>query len=63
MGGVPGRVALQEQDREEFDTLLARVLAFDVNDAPASRLANILAQQRARRLRQAADDLFLKEQP
>jgi len=57
------QVALQEQDREEFDTLLARVLAFDVNDAPASRLANILAQQRARRLRQAADDLFLKEQP
>jgi len=57
------QVALQEQNREEFDTLLARVLAFDVSQAPGSRLANILAQRRARRLQQAADDLFLKEQP
>jgi hypothetical protein len=57
------QVALQEQNREEFDALLARALTFDVNHAPASRLANILAQQRARQLQQAADDLFLKEQP
>jgi predicted anti-sigma-YlaC factor YlaD len=57
------QVALQEQNREEFDALLARALAFDVNQEPASRLANILAQQRARRLQQAGDDLFLKEQP
>ncbi len=57
------RVALQEQHREEFDALLARALAFDVNQAPSSRLANILAQQHALRLQQSADDLFLKEQP
>jgi predicted anti-sigma-YlaC factor YlaD len=57
------QVALQEQNRDEFDALLARAIAFDVNQAPASRLANILAQQRARRLQQAGDDLFLKEQP
>jgi hypothetical protein len=56
------QVALREQNRES-STLLARVLAFDVREAPASRLANILAQRRARRLQQAADDLFLKEQP
>ena len=56
-------VALQEQNRDEFDTLITRALAFDVNLAPSSRLANILAQQRARRLQEAADDLFLKEQP
>jgi predicted anti-sigma-YlaC factor YlaD len=54
-------VALQEHNRTEFDALLARALAFDVDRVPASRLANILAQRRARRLQQAADDLFLKE--
>ena len=57
------QVAVQEQHREEFDALLARALAFDVNQAPSSRLANVLAQQHARRLQQSADDLFLKEQP
>ena len=63
MVALAERVALQEQNRDEFDTLIARALAFDVNQAPSSRLANILAQQRARRLQEAADDLFLKEQP
>ncbi len=57
------QVAFQEQNRDEFDRLITRALAFDVNRAPSSRLANILAQQRARRLQEAADDLFLKEQP
>jgi TRAP transporter TatT component family protein len=56
------QVALQEQNRDEFDTLITRALAFDVNQAPSSRLANILAQRRARRLQEAADELFLKEQ-
>ncbi len=57
------QVVVQEQNRDEFDTLIARALAFDVNRAPASRLANILAQRHARQLQQSADDLFLKEQP
>jgi len=54
-------VAVQEHNRDEFDALLARAVAFDVERVPASRLANILAQRRARRLQQTADDLFLKE--
>jgi predicted anti-sigma-YlaC factor YlaD len=57
------QVAVQEQNRDEFDALITRALAFDVNQAPSSRLANILAQQRARRLQEAADELFLKERP
>jgi predicted anti-sigma-YlaC factor YlaD len=55
-------VAVQEQGRAEFDDLLERTLSFDVNSEPAARLANVLAQQRARHLQKIADDLFLKDQ-
>ncbi|HOX42996.1 MAG TPA: TRAP transporter TatT component family protein [Myxococcota bacterium] len=54
-------VSVQAQDRKRFDELLDQVLAFDADQAPRYRLANLLAQQRARRLRERASDLFLEE--
>ncbi len=53
--------SIPEQDRQEFELLLDRVLAFDVNAYPENRLLSILAQRRARRLQQRADDLFLPQ--
>jgi len=52
-------VAVGRQDRAEFDELLGKVLAADVNEEPRLRLVNTLAQQRARWLQSRADDLFL----
>ncbi len=52
-------VCVQAQDRAEFRRLLERVLAFDVQSAPTHRLANVLAQRRARALLAHADDLFV----
>ncbi len=51
-------VLVQTQDRAEFTKMLERVLAADVNAAPQYRLANVLAQRRARALLEHADDLF-----
>ena len=51
-------VLVQEQDRAAFEKLLNEVLAFDVDSAPEFRLANLLAQRRARALLAHADDLF-----
>jgi len=47
------------QDRKGFDAALNRVLAFDADRAPRHRLANLIAQSRARWLQARADDLFL----
>ena len=49
---------VQQQDRAEFERILRQVLAADVNAAPEFRLANVLAQRRARALLDHADDLF-----
>jgi predicted anti-sigma-YlaC factor YlaD len=46
------------QDRAEFKRLLDQVLAFDVEADKLHRLANVLAQRRARLLLTHADDLF-----
>jgi predicted anti-sigma-YlaC factor YlaD len=46
------------QDRAEFERVLRQVLAFDVDTAPRYRLANVLAQRRARALLGHTDDLF-----
>ena len=54
-------VCVAGQDRRGFDRLLDRVLAFDCDRAPAYRLANLLAQSRARWLKGRAEDLFLGE--
>jgi predicted anti-sigma-YlaC factor YlaD len=54
-------VLVAAQDRDGFTRLLEQVLAFDVDapDARSNRLANVLAQRRAKLLLAHADDLFL----
>ncbi|HEY1089200.1 MAG TPA: TRAP transporter TatT component family protein, partial [Archangium sp.] len=48
----------QSQKRDEFEKVLKAVLAYDVNQNKADRLANLIAQQRAKLLLDHADDLF-----
>jgi predicted anti-sigma-YlaC factor YlaD len=52
-------VCVASEERGEFEQLLQQVLAFDVNTAPEYRLANLVAQKRARFLLSQIDDLFL----
>ncbi len=52
-------VLVERQDRAEFTRLLEEVLRADPGEVPRYRLANILAQRRARALLAHADDLFL----
>ena len=54
-------VSLQKQDRNEFETLLKRALAVDVDAKPEFRLANLVMQRRARWLLQKTDELFLED--
>ena len=54
-------VSVQTQNRAEFESLLQRALAIDLEAAPASRLENRLAQRHAQWLLDHADDLFLGE--
>lgn len=51
-------VLVARQDRAEFTRVLQQVLAFDVDSDRPHRLANVLAQRRARLLLARADDLF-----
>jgi predicted anti-sigma-YlaC factor YlaD len=51
-------VAVDQQNKAEFMKLLQEVLAFDVDSAPDFRLANVLAQRRARWLVSRVSDLF-----
>ena len=54
-------VSVRRQDREEFLGLLSRALAFDARgEAPEFRLANLLAQRKARWLKGRVDDLLLE---
>lgn len=53
-------VALEKQDRAEFESLLNQALAIDPNAVPESRLVNLILQERARWLLSRADDLFFK---
>jgi predicted anti-sigma-YlaC factor YlaD len=53
-------VSVRTQDKTEFLALLDRALAFDaLREAPEFRLANLVAQRRARWLKERADELFL----
>ncbi len=56
-------VCVQEQKRDEFVSLLERALAIDVDADSANayhrRLANLIAQQRARHLLAVVDDFFI----
>jgi predicted anti-sigma-YlaC factor YlaD len=51
-------VCVDAQNKKEFVRLLDRVLAFDVDSDPDHRLANILAQRRARWLKSRIAELF-----
>jgi predicted anti-sigma-YlaC factor YlaD len=53
-------VSVGAQRREQFTRLLNEALAIDVNRAPEQRLANLIAQQRARWLLSRTDDLFIE---
>ncbi len=54
-------VSVRAQDRKEFLELLDRALSFDARgEAPEYRLANLVAQRKARWLKERADDLFLE---
>ena len=50
---------MQAQDRAQFTRTLEEVLRADAEAVPRYRLANILAQRRARALLAHAEDLFL----
>ncbi len=52
-------VLVQAQNRAEFARVLSQVLAADAEEVPRYRLANVLAQRRARELLAHAGDLFL----
>ena len=51
-------VSIRNQDRKEFLIMLDRALAIDVNEDLSSRLANILAQEKAEWLKNRVDELF-----
>jgi predicted anti-sigma-YlaC factor YlaD len=53
-------VSVKEQNVAEFKSLLARVLAFDVNSAPDNRLINVINQRRARWLLAHINDFFIE---
>ncbi len=54
-------VAVARQDRKGFDAALASALAIAPDAVPATRLANRVAQRRARALKAREDELFLEE--
>jgi predicted anti-sigma-YlaC factor YlaD len=54
-------VSVRTQNRQEFLELLSRALAFDARkEAPEFRLANLIAQRKARWLSGRVDELFLE---
>jgi predicted anti-sigma-YlaC factor YlaD len=52
-------VDISIQDKAEFKKLLDQALAIDINSAPDQKLANVIAQRRARWLLGRMDRLFL----
>jgi predicted anti-sigma-YlaC factor YlaD len=55
-------LAVARQDRQEFESLLAKALAVDPDAEPSQRLGNLIAQKRARHLLARADRLFLDDE-
>lgn len=53
-------ISVREQDRGEFERLLGLALEIDPDAVKGDRLANLVAQRRARFLLDQADDLFLE---
>jgi len=55
-------VAIKQQDRALFDQLITQALGVDADQAPRHRLANLIAQDRARWLHDHVDDYFLGDE-
>ena len=53
-------VCVQEQNRREFEELLHKALAVDVDARPQRRLMNLIMQRRARWLLSRSDELFVE---
>jgi len=53
-------VSVGQQNKAEFEELLQQALAIDVDAVPELRLANLLAQKRARWLLGRVDELFIE---
>ncbi len=53
-------VSVPEEDRAEFEDLLNRALAIDVDEDTSLRLLNVVNQRRARLLLDQVDDLFFE---
>ena len=53
-------ISIPEQNRQEFENMLERILTFNVSSSPDNRLMNILTQRRARSLKERTDELFLE---
>ncbi len=53
-------VSIPDQDREAFLSLMGRALAVDTDRNPQNRLANLVAQRKARWLVEHVDDLILE---
>lgn len=56
-------VSIPNQDLREFGDYIEKILAFDLDESPENRLANAIAQKRARYLLKHKDDLFLGDSP
>jgi len=56
-------VSVMQQDRAEFRRLLERALQFDPDQDPASRLATIVLQRKAKSLLERESEFFLDDSP
>jgi predicted anti-sigma-YlaC factor YlaD len=56
-------VCVQNQDLKEFESLLHRALAVNIDARPEWRLANLVTQRRAKWLLGRTDELFLRAAP
>jgi predicted anti-sigma-YlaC factor YlaD len=57
---VAESIALTENDKKAFQEALDNALAVDLNKSPNDRLANVIAQKRAKWLLGRIDDLFVE---
>jgi hypothetical protein len=58
--GYAENACVPVQNRAEFQQLIEKALAIDPDKKPDSRLANLIAQRRARWLQGRIDELFLE---
>jgi predicted anti-sigma-YlaC factor YlaD len=57
--GYAESVMLPQQKKQEFQALLDEAVAFDANTAPEQRVANLVAQRRAKWLLGRMAELFV----